>query len=127
MNAKVRLVDIANEVGVSVNTVSLALSGSKRISTNTRTQVENIAQKLGYVPNGFARSLVKKQSNYVGVILRNLNNPVLIEIAREIEKALKARNYFMVLMSAEGDAYEEILALRIQQVMAFSYIPIFLK
>ena len=125
MSKKIRLVDIANELGVSVNTVSLALSGSTRISADTRSQVQQKAQELGYVPNGLARSLVKQESNYVGVILRNLNNPVLIEIAREIERALKARNYFMVLMSAEGSAQKEIEALRIQQVVGILVYPDF--
>ena len=125
MSPKIRLVDIAKELGVSTNTVSLALSGSTRISTKTRNSVESTAKRLGYVPNGFARSLVTQQSNYVGVILRNLSNPVLIEIAREIEKALKAKGYFMVLMSAEGDAREEIQALRIQQVLGILIYPDF--
>ena len=123
MKERVRLVDIANELGVSVNTVSLALSGSKRISANTRKLVKQTAQKWGYVPNGFARSLVKQESNYIGVILRNLHNPVLINIAREIERALKERGYFMVLMSAEGSAVKEIEALRIQQAMGILIYP----
>lgn len=125
MGKKIRLADIAGELGVSINTVSLALSGSTRISAHTRLQVQQKAQELGYVPNGLARSLVKQESNYVGVILRNLSNPVLIEIAREIERALKARNYFMILMSAEGNAQKEIEALRIQQVVGILAYPDF--
>jgi len=125
VNGHVRLVDIANELGVSINTVSLALNGSKRISKNTRLRVEKVAQKLGYVPNGFARALVTQESRYVGVILRNLHNPVLINIAREIECALKERGYFMVLMSAEGNALEEIRTLRIQQVVGILIYPDF--
>jgi DNA-binding LacI/PurR family transcriptional regulator len=125
MKGRVRLVDLANELGVSVNTVSLALSGSKRISAQTRQLVEQTARKRGYVPNGFARSLVKQESNYVGVVLRSLRSPVLINIAREIESALKERGYFMVLMSAKGNALSEITALRIQQVSGLLIYPDF--
>jgi len=125
MKKRIRLVDIANELGISTNTVSLALSGSKRISAKTRKIVNQTAKKYGYVPNGFARSLVKQESNYIGVILRNLYNPVLINIAREIERELKKRGYFMILMSAEGSAIKEIEALRIQQVMGILIYPNF--
>jgi len=125
MNNRVRLVDIASKVGVSANTVSLALSGSTRISSETRSKIKRIAAELGYVPNGLARSLVKQESRYVGVILRTLKNPLLIEIAREIERHLKAMDYFMVLMSAEGSPAEEIRALRIQQVVGILVYPDF--
>ena len=127
MKKRIRLVDIANELGISTNTVSLALSGSNRISAKTRKAVNQTATKYGYVPNGLARSLVKQESNYIGVILRNLNNPVLISIAREIERELKERGYFMILMSAEGNAVKEIEALRIQQVMGILIYPNFLE
>ena len=125
MKGRVRLVDIANEVGVSVNTVSLALNGSSRISATTSLLVEDVAKKRGYVPNGLARSLVKRESSYVGVILRNLRNPVLINIAREIERELKERGYFMVLMSAKGNALREIDILRVQQVSGVLIYPDF--
>jgi len=125
LDRKIRLADIANELGVSKNTVSMALSGNTRISADMREQVQQKAQELGYIPNGLARSLVKQKSNHVGVILRSLDNPLLIEIAREIERALKARDYFMVLMSAEGSAQKEIEALRIQRVAGILIYPDF--
>lgn len=123
VKGRVRLVDIANEVGVSVNTVSLALKGSRRISEETRALVRQTAEKHGYVPNALARSLVTQESPYVGVLLRNLSSPVLIYIAREIERALTARGYYMILMSAKGDAVQEADALRMQQVGGMLIYP----
>lgn len=123
MKGRIRLIDIANEVGVSVNTVSLALKNSSRISEETRTLVKKAAEKHGYVPNALARSLVTQESQYIGVLLRNLSSPVLIYIAREVERALAERGYYMILMSTNGDAVRELDALRMQQVSGVLVYP----
>lgn len=123
MKDRVRLVDIANAVGVSVNTVSLALKDSPRISEETRALVKSKAAQFGYVPNALARSLATRESPYIGVLLRNLSSPVLIYIAREIERTLAAHGYYMILMSAKGDARQEIDALRMQQVGGLLLYP----
>jgi len=44
----VRMKDIAQRLGVSVSTVSLALSGHTRIPERTRRRVEKVAHELGY-------------------------------------------------------------------------------
>lgn len=46
----VKLADIAQKVGVSVVTVSKALSGQKGVSEELRTKIKTIADEMGYVP-----------------------------------------------------------------------------
>ena len=59
----VTLKDVAALVGVSVNTVSLALKDKPEIKLKTRERVKAAAEALGYRPNLNARSLVLRQTN----------------------------------------------------------------
>ena len=54
---KVTLKDIANELGVTVGTVSHVLNGINDISEPTRLRVLETAERLGYVSNNAAVSL----------------------------------------------------------------------
>ncbi|HSJ51183.1 MAG TPA: LacI family DNA-binding transcriptional regulator, partial [Actinomycetota bacterium] len=49
--------DVAREAGVSITTVSHALSGKGRLPEETRARVQRVAAELGYTPNAAARSL----------------------------------------------------------------------
>jgi DNA-binding LacI/PurR family transcriptional regulator len=49
--------DVAREAGVSMTTVSHALSGKGRLPEETRARVQRVAAELGYTPNAAARSL----------------------------------------------------------------------
>ncbi len=53
----VRIDDVAREAGVSITTVSHALSGKGRLPVETRERVRRVAADLGYAPNPAARSL----------------------------------------------------------------------
>lgn len=55
---RVTIKDIARVAGVSVTTVSDALSGNGRLTADTRLRVRGIADDLGYRPSAAARSLV---------------------------------------------------------------------
>jgi LacI family transcriptional regulator len=72
----VTLKNIADELGVSPATVSLALrdkmAGSKNLSPATVAAVKATAQRLGYRPNALARSLAGQQSTTIGVLLSSL-------------------------------------------------------
>jgi DNA-binding LacI/PurR family transcriptional regulator len=48
---KVTLKDIAEDTGYSISTISRVLSGSDKISTETKDEVISSAQKLGYKLN----------------------------------------------------------------------------
>lgn len=101
MKKRTRLKDIAQELGISANTVSLALKGSKRINEKTRTKVRQKAEELKYIPNTVARSLVQKKTNTIGIILPRMTNPIFMGTAQAIEQILISKGYTMILMTTD--------------------------
>ncbi len=88
---KVTIKDLAKACGVSISTVSMALSEKpNRISANTRAQIREMAKKMNYQPNLAAVSLVKRKSRSVGIVVNDLRNThissLYMAIDREIEK-----------------------------------------
>ena len=108
MNDHVRLKDIAEEAGVSITTVSLALRGrTNRVNEDTRKKIIKIAQSLNYIPNMIARSLVSKQSNTIGIVIKNLFSPFHAEFAQTIINCLEETGY-SALLSTSGNNPEDV-------------------
>ena len=84
---------IAETAGCSVNTVSLALRGSNRISEATRNKIEKIAEKAGYVPNLAARNLITSRSGMIGVYTRALYDAVRVELVNHLFSHLHTAEY----------------------------------
>jgi len=63
------LKELANELDISITTVSRALAGHEAIALKTRQRVLEAARAHGYVPNVAARHLVSGRSGFVGFIL----------------------------------------------------------
>ncbi len=106
-----RLKDIADRMGLSVNTVSLALRGSPRIPHDTREKIRTAAAALDYTPNLSARALVSRRTNAVGLLLTDVTSPLLTQVAHSVEQELKTLGYVTLLAASNGDPDEELRAL----------------
>ena len=122
---KARLKDIAAKTGYGVNTVSLALRGSTRISAAAREIISKVADELDYVPNHFAKSLVSLRSNTVGLILHDVTNPILTSAAQMIQLALAKRGYSVLFATSNGSFEEEIRAIEMFQTRMVDGILIY--
>jgi LacI family transcriptional regulator len=75
---------IAQELGLSVTTVSRALAGYGDVSQQTRDRVVAEADRIGYVPNEVARRLQKGRSDAVGLVIPDshggLDDPFFIKV-----------------------------------------------
>jgi LacI family transcriptional regulator len=107
----VRLKDIADKTGFSTNTVSLALRQSPRIPQQTRDIIQRAAAELNYLPNQIAKSLVSRETKTIGLVLTDINNPVLTHTAQAIELALAARGYGTLFATSNNNMAEEIRAI----------------
>ena len=68
-NKAVTLTTIAQQAGVSVGAVSVALNGSNSnvgVSATTRERIHKIAAELGYRPNAIAQSLRNRRTDVIG-------------------------------------------------------------
>lgn len=70
----VSMKDIAKECGVSVATVSKALSGQQDISKETQDRIKEVASRMGYQANSAARALKTKRTYNIGVLLFDERN-----------------------------------------------------
>ena len=98
--------EVAGECGVSVTTVSMVLNNgpsARRISEPTRKRIWKVANKLGYRPNVFARSLRSNRSRSLGVMVFDITDPYCAQILRAIETHLQTSGYFSVLADLQND------------------------
>ena len=79
--------DVAERAGVTVTTVSRMLNGRVNVSGKTRNKIENAMRELGYHPNEMARSLAKKQSNLIGLMVPSAKQYFFAELIQEVERA----------------------------------------
>ncbi len=94
------IVQIAKRAGVSIATVSRALNNNNSVRPETRRRILQIADELNYKPNPIARSLSKKRTDTIGVILPELVDEFFMEIIRGIdEEAYRSNRYVMVSSS----------------------------
>jgi len=90
---RVRLIDIAQATGLTVNSVSRALRNASNISPATRARVQKIADELGYIPNQQAQSLRNVRFQVIGVVYDNIINPYYSIVTGNIDALLSKRNY----------------------------------
>ena len=100
---EVTLKDIAKVVGYSVNTVSLALKDSPRISKATRELIQKTAKEMNYTSNNMARALVLKRTGTIGLIIRNISSLLLTTEAKYIEQYLEQNGYTMYIIASHDD------------------------
>lgn len=95
--------DVAKRAGVSVSTVSHVINNTRAVSQESRQRVLQSMEELGYKPNALARSLRRRKTNTLGMIVPDSANPFFAEVARAIEDASFAQNYSVILCNSEGD------------------------
>ncbi len=104
----VTLREIAEKAKCSVNTASLALRDSPRISEQKRREIRKIADLLGYIPNHAARNLRAKRTKMIGIYTRPLNDAVRMQMVNTLLTELHRAGYRPLLgvSSSQGNWYQ---------------------
>lgn len=101
---KATIKSIAEACNLSTTAVSLVLNGKPiRISEEARTLILDTAKKMNYSPNQIAVGLVKGRTKTIGLILTDVSNMFLAEIAKTIEIEMRKYHY-TVLLGNTGDS-----------------------
>ncbi|PEQ82476.1 transcriptional regulator [Bacillus sp. AFS006103] len=107
--------EVAAEANVSVATVSRVLNNKGYVNEETRKKVLLAIEKLNYVPNEVARSLFKKQSKTIALIVPDIKNPFFPEVARAIEDVMSSQEYTLILCNSDGNVEKEIMYLDVMK------------
>jgi LacI family transcriptional regulator len=99
----VTMKQIAEDLGVSIVTVSKALRNHDDISHKTRARILERVNQLGYRPNLTARSLVTGRSSLVGLLVPDLIHPFFAEVARSLAKKLRSQGLYLLICASESD------------------------
>jgi len=99
----VRLKDIAEDLGVSLVTVSKVLRNKPGVGDVTRKRVLKRVRELNYRPNMLARSLASGKSYTVGLIVPDLVHTFFAELAKGVSAGLRGASYQLLLASAEEE------------------------
>jgi LacI family transcriptional regulator len=94
---------IAASLGVSVATVSNALSGKGRVSVELVERIRATAAALGYVPSQAGRALRTGRSGVLGLVLPDISNPLFPQIAQAIEYSASVAGYGVLIADSRGD------------------------
>lgn len=107
--------DVAKRANVSVATVSRVINNTGYVNIETRHMVEKAIEDLGYVPNELARSLFRKKSNIIGLIVPHISTYFFGELIEAIEDAVTKAGYKLMIFNSKDD---EVLEMKYLNVLS---------
>ena len=119
--------DVAAAAGVSLGTVSNVLNRPDRVSTSTRTRVQQAMAELGFVRNESARQLRAGTSRTLAYVMLDASNPFFTDVAQGIETAAESADLSLVLCNSGNGAPREeahLAVLQQQRVQGILVTPV---
>jgi DNA-binding LacI/PurR family transcriptional regulator len=108
-------IDVARIANVSQAAVSRTYTQGASVSQETREKVLAAARELGYRPNAIARSLIRKSTNIIGLVVMRFTNPFYSRMIRDFTKALQEQGYWTLLLNiAQNQELEKTLPMALQ-------------
>ena len=101
------LKDLAEQLGVSIATVSRALRGSHEVGDEMKEKVRALAKQLNYRPNPFAQSLRKEAPRVIGVVVPNLVTHYYAAVLDGIEDYARQNGYSVFSSNSHEDHVRE--------------------
>ena len=103
----VNLKQLAQELNLSVSTVSRALRDSWEISSPTKKRVFDLAKKMNFQPNPYASSLRKHRSRTIAVVIPEVANNFFALAIKGIETVAREKGYHVLIYITNEDVAEE--------------------
>ncbi len=100
---RLRMKDIARDLGLSAVTVSKALRHHPDISEETRNRILKRIKELDYRPNLAARALITGRTWTAGLVVPDLLHPFFAQVAGAISTEIRKAGYSLILASSEDD------------------------
>ncbi|RSK34578.1 LacI family DNA-binding transcriptional regulator [Hymenobacter metallilatus] len=106
-NTPVSMADLARELGVSMTTISRALSDHYSIGPEMKSKVLKLAKKYNYQPNRLASALRKGKSKLLGIIVPYIEGRFFPSVVHGIETAASKAGYNVIICQSHEDAAQE--------------------
>ncbi len=101
--------DVAKKANVSVATVSRVINNSShKVNAKTREKVLKVIEELDFHPNEVAKSLQKRKTNTIGVLIPDISNPYYAEIVRGIQDFAEELGVSVFLQNTDRDSRKVI-------------------
>ncbi len=108
---RISLKDLAEQLGVSIATVSRALHSSPEIGKEMQEKVKALAKKLNYRPNPFAQSLRSEAPRIIGVVVPNLVTHYYAAVLDGIETEARKAGYSVISANSHESQEDETRAI----------------
>ncbi|MCB9850003.1 MAG: LacI family DNA-binding transcriptional regulator [Phycisphaerales bacterium] len=96
----VSISDVAKLANVSISTVSRVINRPSLVNAQTRERVQSAINELGYHPNAFARGLMLRKSEMIGLVLPDMHGEFYSEIIRGANLKARDLGYNLIISSA---------------------------
>ena len=104
--------DVARVAGVSISTVSRALTRPEDVAPATRDKVLDTARGMGYRPNLAARGLVTGRTGIIGLMVPDLENPFFASVTKGVQSRARDAGYAVILSDSDEDPSQEAKLVR---------------
>lgn len=114
MKKTVTILDLAKASGVSKSTISRFIQG-ENVSEEKREKIEAAIDELGYIRNRFAHLLRSKQSNILGVLVPDLDNPFFVKIIKRLDELSQKEGKTLIIKTFHRNPELELDAIKFIQ------------
>ncbi len=124
----ITLHDVAQAAGVSVMTVSRALSKPEMVSPETLEKVRRATAMTGYIPNRLAGGLKSKRSMIIGALVPYIAVPQFLPTIQTLTEALTQGGYQLIFgqtgydNSREPELLDALLSRRVDGIVVFGLL-----
>jgi LacI family transcriptional regulator len=119
--------DIARDTNLSSATISRVLNSSGYVKKETREKVVKSMEKLNYAPSAIARSLSMMETNIIGVVVPDINNPFFSEVIKGISSLADTHNLNIFLCDTDenhqGKELRQLRLLKEQRIRGLIITP----
>lgn len=105
--ARVTIHDVARDSGLSISSVSRALSGGRPVSAPVARRAEDSAARLGYRVNAVGRSLRTQRTRSIGLVVADITNPFFPALVQAVAHEARTHGYSLLIADAQNDVAAE--------------------
>lgn len=114
---------IAQELGISISTVSRALKNNPRIGADTRKKVILMSERMNYIPNPTALNLQKRRTNLLGLVVPTLEEDFFSHIVSGVERVASENGFHLIInqsrdsMQIEKEIIQSYISSKVDGIM----------